>query len=415
MNFIDRKENLISAIYPRHPEQEGQGTNTFKKSMIVLSLCFVVLLTASPQSPAQKLPDSVKTVMPSQFRGFIDHSGNRILAVPYDWFSGFHEGLAAVRDKDKSYGYIDRSGKEIIKPQFDDARDFSDGLAAVKRDDSWGFIDHTGKFVIAPTFQAAGEFSEGVARVYIRWFDHDRGLATSSSALIDRKGNQVVQVKSYDSIESLHEGLAVVRKGSACFYADTNGEAVIRPKYYGLGRFVQGLANVRLSGQKAGFIDRTGRLIVQIEGQETTPFCEGICIVHHPKTKSLRIVDMKGKALYSLRNLDFASRFSEGCAVVGVKGWDWPVLDTRKKRLFVDRKGKKVFKDVFHTALPFSEGLAAVNFSVFEPYSREESYEPDDFLPDARYAGMEPTRPIKHLDEGATPVSPSEKSNQITE
>ena len=61
------------------------------------------------------------------------------------------EGLAVVHDKNNfCYGYIDMTGQEVIAPQWNGAEPFSDGKAAVM-DDSYkkGYIDRTGKLVIA--------------------------------------------------------------------------------------------------------------------------------------------------------------------------------------------------------------------------------------------------------------------------
>lgn len=357
--------------------------------MVLWLLILGPFLTWSLPAESKNLQKKRKptiVVMPDQFRGFIDHSGSHVLSVPYDWFGSFHEGLAAMRDRDRNYGYIDRSGKIVIKPQFDNARDFSEGLAAVKVGDNWGYVDHNGKFVIAPAYKAAGEFSEGLARVFIRYRDYKEQFKGVSSALIDRNGSFAIHFDVFDSIEGIHEGAAVARKGNRYFYVDRNGHIENESKYGVPSRLIQGVASVWVSSDKVGFIDRTSQLLCQTIGQRATPFSEGLSIVHDSRSKSLKVIDLAGKIVCQLSNLDFASRFSEGCAIVGVAGTDnssFPrKFDHKLRRLFVDRKGRKLFDEDFHSALPFSEGLAAVNFSIFGPYPREESFEPRDFFPD---------------------------------
>lgn len=336
--------------------------------------------------PLQPRHTQTVQVMPNQFRGFIDHSGKRVLSLPFDWFSGFHEGLSAFRDRRKKYGYLDRTGSPIIEPQFDDARDFSEGLAAVKVSDGWGYIDHSGKFVIKPIYKAAGEFSEGLARVYIRHFDSKTGFKTASSALIDKQGKLVVQTETFDRIESVHEGIAIAQKGAEVYFVAPNGESTFKTNYKGIQRFSEGLASTWLSDDLIGFVNRAGNIVCQAQGQNATPFSEGLSLVHLPKSKSLKIIDPKGKVVSQLFNLNFASRFSEGYAIVGTEGSDFAAyqkkFDPKIERFFVDRKGRRVFNASYHSAMPFSEGLAAVNFSIAGQHPLEESFERQEIFPD---------------------------------
>ena len=99
------------------------------------------------------------------------------------------EGLAVVHDKNNfCYGYIDMTGQEVIAPQWNGAEPFSDGKAAVM-DDSYkkGYIDRTGKLVIACQWEEAGPFSEGRAAV-------GEG---SEKALIDETGKVLTDYKYY--------------------------------------------------------------------------------------------------------------------------------------------------------------------------------------------------------------------------
>lgn len=367
----------------------------FIKTLAVLIVPLGLLLICPVSSPAKQMSKrvakSTAVVMPYQFRGYIDHSGTRVLPVPYDWFGSFHEGLAAFRDKDKKYGFINRSGSQTIKPQFDDAKDFSNGLAAVKLNDSWGFVDHTGRLVIKPTYQAAGNFTEGLALVFVKWFDRKNNVMTASSALVNRQGSIDIPYDRFDSVEGFREGVAIAQKGGDYFYVDSDGIPAIETKYKSLLPFYNGVAIVWLSDNKVGFIDRAGRLLYQTEGQNATPFCEGLSIIHNSKGNTLKFLDLSGKVICQLSNLDFASRFSEGCAIVGfdeLGGLNNKTLEYKTKRLFVDRKGHKLIADSFQSALPFSEGLAAVNFSISSPYSREERFENQEMFPDMGFVGL---------------------------
>jgi len=141
--------------------------------------------------------------------GYIDLSGNWVVAPEYDYatpihngwgtaqkngtysiidslgrtvssgeiwnsviFSGnFSEGLSSAArrssegDRPRQYGYIDHTGTFLIQPQFDDALGFSEGLAPVKIAGLWGFANHDGQLAINPSFKWVSSFRNGRAAV----------------------------------------------------------------------------------------------------------------------------------------------------------------------------------------------------------------------------------------------------------
>ncbi|ANM11271.1 hypothetical protein AMK06_CH02932 [Rhizobium sp. N541] len=76
----------------------------------------------------------------------------------------FSEGLAAVRSEGK-FGYINSSGEMVIAPAFDLARGFRKGHAEVVVGDKAGIIDRTGKFLLSPNYARAIPFGAGAALV----------------------------------------------------------------------------------------------------------------------------------------------------------------------------------------------------------------------------------------------------------
>ncbi len=62
---------------------------------------------------------------------------------------GFSDGLCAVLDKETQlYGFIDKSGNQVIAPQFKSANNFYDGLCAVlTQDNKYALIDRNGKII----------------------------------------------------------------------------------------------------------------------------------------------------------------------------------------------------------------------------------------------------------------------------
>lgn len=77
----------------------------------------------------------------------------------------FYEDYAAVL-KNGRWGFIDRSGQMVIAPAFEDADSFTLGYAPVRSGGFWGYIGDDGKLLIDCAFDGAGRFNgEGSAPV----------------------------------------------------------------------------------------------------------------------------------------------------------------------------------------------------------------------------------------------------------
>ena len=84
--------------------------------------------------------------------GFIDSTGNVVVAPKYDEVENFKDGLARVRKTQHGqngggWGMINTQGQEIVKPMFDWIYDFEDGKAKVKSNGAEGYIDKNGNLV----------------------------------------------------------------------------------------------------------------------------------------------------------------------------------------------------------------------------------------------------------------------------
>jgi hypothetical protein len=132
-------------------------------------------------------------------------------------YCAFSGGLA-VLEKDGKYGYIDRSGETVMAPQFDSADSFSEGLAAVRSGRRWGFVDTSGSTVIDAKFDQAGSFSQKLAPVRLNgiW------------GYINPSGQIAIDPK-FDYAYAFASGLAPVTVGETKGYIDRQGDYVWRP------------------------------------------------------------------------------------------------------------------------------------------------------------------------------------------
>lgn len=206
---------------------------------------------------------------------------------------------------------------------------------------------------------------------------------------------------------------------------DTLGNIILKPTYQSIGSFSYGLAFVKLSDRKSGFIDTSGKLVIQSSFFEDTEmaerprginyFSDGLSLVEIQVDYSLRasrpvyrygFIDSKGKLivgktkipLVDLRGLFWSPRFenaqnfSEGLAAVQLKGkwgyvnkkdtisipyqFDWAnsfseglaSVKIDGKYGFIDKTGRFKIEPKFDDADEFSEGLAAVEIEKLWGY-----------------------------------------------
>ncbi len=214
--------------------------------------------------------------------GFIDRSGKLAIQTQYDW--GYHEadfseGMAIVW-KDKKYGFINKTGEVVIELVFDNARAFSEGLAAVKIEKKFGYVDTTGKTIIGPRWSYAGYFSEDFALVATPSIQTSYNLSNKLDVLIippfdpkyvmgkmffiDKAGKTVINLQDLKVKEALMQGftdgLAGVKIENKWGFIDKTGKVVIEPEYESVWPFFDGLAKVQIE-EKYGYIDKTGKFI----------------------------------------------------------------------------------------------------------------------------------------------------------
>jgi hypothetical protein len=179
----------------------------------------------------------------------------------------FHEGFTFSDVSYKHQTYKDITGKRLPK-EYTKAEPFSGGYAAVMPDETaqrWGYIDKAGEIVITPQYMIACGFGEDMACVKTT----DRGWI-----VIDTSGREICSVSdSMDTAKAFSEGLCAVGRSKVdaetyyntkCEYdwgfIDTSGKLVIDFKYDDVTPFLNGIAQVMVDG-KIGYIDKTGKYI----------------------------------------------------------------------------------------------------------------------------------------------------------
>jgi hypothetical protein len=290
------------------------------------------------------------------------------------------------------WGFMDRSGNVVIEPRFVSANDFIKGLAGVcvpgpNRDGQrCGYIDHSGAFVIEPRFKHALDFDDGVAIVE----------AKDGWTLIDTNGN-VLTENRFKHISRFSEGMTIVEvakggdgletsRGALFGYIDTTGRIVVEPIYEWSSPFEEGLAAVRDESGQWGFIDKLGRIAIGFKFAEVTQFSGGVATVREPAFDKYGVIDTKGNIVRPF-NLTSADPFRDGFAgaadaagagLIGLDGHfrfqlpnaehvespNGSIAQFRGKggnKGFVDTAGRVLVEPIYGNTESFFEGRAAVH------------------------------------------------------
>ncbi len=167
--------------------------------------------------------------------------------------------------KNGKTGFRDLDGNIVIEPKFDNAEMFSEGYSSVQVGKKYGLIDETGKFVLPlQSYEFLGSVHNGLASF----------RTNDIVGFINIKGQEIIKPQ-FDWVGDFSEGLCVVRNdngkiGSGKYgYIDTTGKVVIDIKFQYANNFENGQAKFELNNLW-GAIDKTGRVVIEPTHQYTS-------------------------------------------------------------------------------------------------------------------------------------------------
>lgn len=233
-------------------------------------------------------------------------------------------GLLPVM-QDGKYGYIDRTGRLVIAARFDYASDFVGGMARVRVGDVWTYVSPGGE-VMKTTFPKPFLFAEPE-------YDFSEGLA------VYREGGET----KYDGTR-YREYVAGGRYG----FIDRSGKVVIEARYAAAGPFREGLA-AAADGEAYGYINKAGKFVVKPAFQRAEAFSEGLAYVE-VKDGPKGYINKKG---------DWAVKLEERITSAGPFRNGLVRVEAGYKQGYVNRKGEYVVRPEYGWLGEFSEGLVA--------------------------------------------------------
>lgn len=154
-----------------------------------------------------------------------------------------------------------------------------------------------------------------------------------------------------------------ISEGNRTGFIDSTGQVVIKSTFRSAGDFFEGLAAARINGTY-GYIDASGNFIIQPQFEYAIPFSEGLAIVF--KNGKPFFINEKGQKPFET-NFPIVEPFENGRSIVQT---------ATKKMGIIDKNGKLIIDTVFTRINPFVQGMAVVegmNHNTLSSYEKETS------------------------------------------
>jgi hypothetical protein len=140
-----------------------------------------------------------------------------------------------------------------------------------------------------------------------------------------------------------------IKSGDKWGYIDKTGKYIINPQFERAFNFSDGLALVSTQGNKHGFIGEDGKYAINPIYKDATKFSEGLACVVLENGKP-QFINREGKIMFTVEKADWCYDFRDGLALIKSKG----------KWGFIDKTGKIIINPIYDDANSFKDGLASV-------------------------------------------------------
>lgn len=289
------------------------GNHSIQATFVMSSDSWQVIPVDADYDFIYRFSEGMAVVEKDRKYGYINASGKLIIPLTgeYDSVSGFRGGLATVRKNGKE-GLINTSGKLIVPCIYDVIAPFTeDGMATVVKDGKFGFMNTSGELVVPCIYDNSREYMNGIA-----WVVKDDGF------FIDKSGKEVPTPENEADYFKSSSEYSIVYKGEKCGFIDSSGKLVVPCEYDNLGQFSEGLAYAELNGKK-GYVNTKGKLVIPCIYLIAGDFSDGLAYVCDESGK-YGYIDMTGKLIVPFL-YDEAVDFREGLAPVKMDG-HWALL-----------------------------------------------------------------------------------------
>ena len=241
--------------------------------------------------------------------GYIDKEGNIIKDFEYSYASDFNNNIA-IAEKNGKYITLYSNGTEIKEYDFIiknfkvNKNLFLEDLEVIEKDNKEGYINKNMEIIINPKYDFASEFHEGLAIVE----------NNNNFYIVDKTGKELfdLQKVSVDTNDYFSDDLLVVKYNNKCAYINKSFKFVSNI-YDEASTLKNGMGLVNKNG-KYGFIDKSGKLVINLIYDEATDFADDVVIVK--KNEKYGIINKQGQEVVGfeydkiIRNLSNDKIFS---------------------------------------------------------------------------------------------------------
>ncbi len=246
------------------------------------------------------IPTEENTFMPARGEGgwcYVDENGREILERSYETASGFNiDGFAAVKKDGKYYTILQNGDKYgVDETGITDVYGMSGNHILAKVNGKYSYYDYDFNCVApAHQYEEITANSCGVAAVKkgSMW-----GIITDSGETVVDFTLDDVAVNSLGAVFA--DGKAMVRTGENWYLINTDGERLCESGFTeAKAPEASGYIAVG-NGEKWGFIDETGKIVIDYQYEDAFSFSEGLGAVrigakwNYISEKNVRVIDQE--------------------------------------------------------------------------------------------------------------------------
>lgn len=159
--------------------------------------------------------------------------------------------------------------------------------------------------------------------------------------------------------QTTNRHLFQIFEGNKTGFIDTTGQVVIKPTFRTVGEFSEGLAAARINGTY-GYIDYTGAFVIQPQFDYATPFSDAFAIVY--KEGKPFYINKTGQKVFDC-NFPMVGQFENGRAII---------ITSTKKFGVINKQGQLIIDTVYSQLSPVADGMMIVHGLNHHAYDDEE-------------------------------------------
>ena len=245
--------------------------------------------------------DYVRYMTSSELWGMLNKNFEIVIQPAYVALGNMSsDGLVAFKQSaDGKYGYLNAKGDVVISPMYDYAYTFDQGYAVVRMGENYGVINKSGEFTVGLQ-SSKNLYNLGAERIGFK------DATSGKFGMMDAKGNIIVQAiyDDGDGIGFTDGDLMVVYSNDKAGYMDKNGKMKIAQQFYRAEPFADGKAWVkRTEESNYEVIDESGKSLLTL-GKGEVPaelWRQGLCLVYKYDENGYeyKYINEKGSIVYS--------------------------------------------------------------------------------------------------------------------